>query len=101
MLLWGGQSWPAAGRIARPTTLGRIIVGMLREVFHFLLSFAEVIAVIVSILIAGFVITVAVFWILSRTLGQPSDEPAESDSYDDEFDSSAETGPSDSNKYNQ
>jgi hypothetical protein len=74
---------------------------MMSEVFHFLLSFAEVIAVIVSILIAGFMITVAVFWILSRTLGNPEEEPAESDSYDDEFDGPVETGPSDSTKYNQ
>jgi hypothetical protein len=59
---------------------------MISEVFHFLLSFAEVIAVIVSILIAGLTIAVAVFWILSWSLGQPSDEPGESDSGNGDMD---------------
>jgi hypothetical protein len=81
---------------------------MLWQVFHFFLSFVEVIAVIALILIAGLTVAVAVFWILSRSLGHPEAPPEGSDSYDDEIDGSAEApdpdseapGCSEYNKYN-
>jgi hypothetical protein len=63
---------------------------MLWEVFHFLLSFAEVVAVIALILFVGLTIAVAVFWILSRSLGKRADPAAGFESYDEEMDGSAE-----------
>ena len=56
------------------------------EVFHFFVSFAEVVVVVASILIAGLIAAVGVFWILSRILGKVADPSEGSDSPDDEMD---------------
>lgn len=63
-----------------------MIVGLFKEGFGWFVSLTEVGVAIALILLAGLVVGVAAFWMLSRFLRKLAGPPAELDPYEDEPD---------------
>lgn len=67
-----------------------MIIGLFKDLVHWLLSLTEVGAVIAAVLLVGLIVGMAGFWVLGFFVSKLAGPPTELDSYPDEPEEIAE-----------